>query len=585
MTKLQLPESFQNMMQQLLGEEYVAFLRGFDGKRQFGLRVNTSKIELEEFERIAPFHLRKIPWIPEGYFYEEEDAPARHPFYAAGLYYLQEPSAMTPASRLPVQPGERVLDLCAAPGGKATALGAKLRGKGLLVANDINNARAKALLRNLELFGISNAFVTNEPPYVLAEKYPEYFDKIMVDAPCSGEGMFRKNPAVIDAWQEKGPEYFSRLQKEIILHGADMLRPGGKMLYSTCTFSPAENERVITHLLRERPEMEVIPMEDYEGFSWGLTAFAGEEFHESCHLCRRIFPHKMPGEGHFMALLHKKEEGAGQRGETEREQMENTPAEQILPENIQPERIRMTYAPAGDIKAGKRKKDKKKRRKDSGQGRQNGRNKHWWEVCKDLGKEQQQAAAEFFSHVLLDLEPERMDVRGEKLYYVPEETREAKGIHFLRNGIYMGDFKKKRFEPSQPFALILSKDTFDRCLNFSGRDPRLENYLRGESLSLDWSGEQDDSLAAAGDESEMRAEDMLSKSRMQAGDSQSKSRMQAEDMRLKSRMQAGDSQSKSRKKQSGRNGWYLVLADGFPLGFGKVAGATLKNKYPAGWRK
>lgn len=264
-----------------------------------------------------------------------------------------------------------------------------------------------------------------------------------------------------------------------------------------------------------------------------------------------------------MALLHKKEEGAGQRGETEREQLENTPAEQILPENIQPERIRMAYAQAGDIKAGKRKKDKKKRRKDSGQGRQNGRNKHWWEVCKDLSKEQQQAAAEFFSHVLLDLEPGRMDVRGEKLYYVPEETREAKGIHFLRNGIYMGDFKKKRFEPSQPFALILSKDTFDRCLNFSGRDPRLENYLRGESLSLDWSGEQDDSLAAAGDESEMRAEDMLSKSRMQAG----------------------DSQSKSRKKQSGRNGWYLVLADGFPLGFGKVAGATLKNKYPAGWRK
>ena len=263
MTKLQLPESFQNMMQQLLGEEYEAFLRGFDGKRQFGLRVNTSKIELEEFERIAPFHLRKIPWIPEGYFYEEEDAPARHPFYAAGLYYLQEPSAMTPASRLPVQPGERVLDLCAAPGGKATALGAKLRGKGLLVANDINNARAKALLRNLELFGISNAFVTNEPPYVLAEKYPEYFDKIMVDAPCSGEGMFRKNPAVIDAWQEKGPEYFSRLQKEIILHGADMLRPGGRMLYSTCTFSPAENERVITHLLRERPEMEVIPLGTY----------------------------------------------------------------------------------------------------------------------------------------------------------------------------------------------------------------------------------------------------------------------------------------------------------------------------------
>ena len=278
MTQMQLPEKFLKTMKQILGEEYGAFLESFDGKRQFGLRVNTAKMKLEEFERIAPFHLSKIPWIADGYFYEEEDAPAKHPFYAAGLYYLQEPSAMTPASRLSVTPGERVLDLCAAPGGKATALGAKLQGEGLLVANDINNARAKALLRNLELFGISNAFVTNEPPHILAEHYPEYFDKIMVDAPCSGEGMFRKNPAVVEAWQEKGPEYFSRLQRDIILHAADMLRPGGRMLYSTCTFSPLENESVITHLLRERPEMEVIPMEDYEGLQKDLRPLAANNF-------------------------------------------------------------------------------------------------------------------------------------------------------------------------------------------------------------------------------------------------------------------------------------------------------------------
>ncbi len=507
MTKLQLPESFCNMMQQLLGEEYEAFLRGFDGRRQFGLRVNTSKMESEEFARIAPFHLRKIPWIADGYFYEEEDAPARHPFYAAGLYYLQEPSAMTPASRLPVKPGERVLDLCAAPGGKATALGAKLQGEGLLLANDINTARAKALLRNLELFGISNAFVTNEPPYILAEKYPEYFDKIMVDAPCSGEGMFRKNPAVIEAWQEKGPEYFSKLQKEIILHGAEMLRPGGMMLYSTCTFSPAENESIITHLLRERPEMEVVPMEDYEGFSPGVAAFDGETFHESCRLCRRIFPHKMLGEGHFLALLHKKEE---------KQCMETIGS---LTENV-------LWDTGND---GKRKKDKKKRKKDSRQVRQNVRNECWWDVCGGLDKEQRQAVAEFFSHVKRKLCPERIDVRGDKLYYVPEETREAQGIHFLRNGIYMGNLKKKRFEPSQPFALVLSKDTFDNCLDLPGDDLRLARYLRGESFQL--------------------CEDE------QTG------------------MVSGLT-----------NGWYLVLADGFPLGFGKIAGNVLKNKYPAGWR-
>ena len=532
MTQLQLPESFLEMMRQLLGEEFDAFLEGFDGKRQFGLRVNTSKMELEEFERIAPFHLRKIPWIPEGYFYEEEDAPARHPFYAAGLFYLQEPSAMTPASRLPVQPGERVLDLCAAPGGKATALGARLRGEGLLVANDINTARAKALLRNLELFGISNAFVTNEPPYVMAERYPEYFDKIMVDAPCSGEGMFRKNPAVIDAWQEKGPEYFSRLQKEIILHGADMLRPGGQMLYSTCTFSPAENESVIAHLLRERPEMEVIPMEDYEGFSHGLTSFDGESFHESCSLCRRIFPHKMAGEGHFMVLLRKKEE-------------EEARSDNMWSENVQPGNAQME-----EDSCGKRKKDKKKRKKTSRQNQRDDQNKNWWDACRGLDKEQRQALAEFFSHVCLPIQSERIDIRGDKIYYVPEETRADRmsgRIHFLRNGLYMGDLKKKRFEPSQPFALALSRETFDSCLNFPGEDERLQRYLRGESFQL--SAEE------------------------QAGIFFGRQKEPAEQIERQSSQTALP------------NGWYLILADGYPLGFGKLAGQTVKNKYPAGWRK
>ena len=557
MTQMQLPEKFLKTMEQILGEEYGAFLESFDGKRQFGLRVNTAKMKLEEFERIAPFHLSKIPWIADGYFYEEEDAPAKHPFYAAGLYYLQEPSAMTPASRLSVTPGERVLDLCAAPGGKATALGAKLQGEGLLVANDINNARAKALLRNLELFGISNAFVTNEPPHILAEHYPEYFDKIMVDAPCSGEGMFRKNPAVVEAWQEKGPEYFSRLQRDIILYAADMLRPGGRMLYSTCTFSPLENESVITHLLRERPEMEVIPMEDYEGFAEGLTAFGGEQFHESCRLCRRIFPHRMAGEGHFLALLYK-----------------HAPDENSnLSENVS--------APAGlssknaEKKSGKRKKEKKKKK----QSACTDGSRNWWDTCPGLDREQRQALADFFVHVHMPLQKERIDIRGDKVYYVPAEIlfgdsqlrsaafsageeraartrwsgaggrssggkRKQPGamptakIHFLRNGLYMGDLKKKRFEPSQPFALALSKDAFDQCLNFAGGDERLQRYLRGESIPLE-EGE-----AAA--------------------------------LNCRGPEPAGNTAS---------GGWYLVLADGCPLGFGKLAGHILKNKYPAGWRR
>lgn len=468
-----LPQSFLDSMKEILEEDYEAFLAGFDGQRQYGLRVNTLKMNLEEFERIAPFHLKKVPWISNGYFYEAEDVPAKHPFYSAGLYYLQEPSAMTPASRLKVQPGERVLDLCAAPGGKATELGAALQGEGLLVANDINTARARALLRNLELFGISNSFVTNEPPHVLAERFPEFFHKIMVDAPCSGEGMFRKNPAVVDSWQEKGPEYFSKLQREIIVQAADMLLPGGMMFYSTCTFSPLENEKTITHLLKERPDMEVIPMEDYEGFAEGLTSYRGEVFDESCKLCRRIWPHKMSGEGHFMALLHKKN-GVQQ-------QVQQTVSQSSI----------------------------------------------WWEKCKGLNKEQKAAAEDFFSHVNIAYDEKRIDVRGDNLYYLPAPKYDGRGLHFLRNGLFMGEFKKKRFEPSQPFALALHAQDFDQVLDFPADDERLSRYLRGETLDVS---------------------DLI----------------------------AGE------KK---RKGWQLVMVAGHPLGFGKLVNNNLKNKYPAGWRK
>ena len=468
-----LPQSFLDSMKEILGEDYDAFLAGFDGQRQYGLRVNTLKMNLEEFERIAPFHLKKVPWISNGYFYEAEDAPAKHPFYSAGLYYLQEPSAMTPASRLKVQPGERVLDLCAAPGGKATELGAALQGEGLLVANDINTARARALLRNLELFGISNSFVTNEPPHVLAERFPEFFHKIMVDAPCSGEGMFRKNPAVVDSWQEKGPEYFSKLQREIIVQAADMLLPGGMMFYSTCTFSPLENEKTITHLLKERPDMEVIPMEDYEGFAEGLTSYRGEVFDESCKLCRRIWPHKMSGEGHFMALLHKKS-GTQQ-------QVQQTGSQSSI----------------------------------------------WWEKCKGLNKEQKAAAEDFFSHVNIAYDGKRIDVRGDNLYYLPAPKYDGRGLHFLRNGLFLGEFKKKSFEPSQPFALALHAQDFDQVLDFPADDERLSRYLRGETLDVS---------------------DLI----------------------------AGE------KK---RKGWQLVMVAGHPLGFGKLVNNNLKNKYPAGWRK
>ena len=204
----ELPEEFVIRMKKLLTSEWELFRQVAEDERKYGLRVNTLKLSPLEFEGIAPFSLEKIPWIPNGYYVSRDDDPAGHPFYAAGLYYLQEPSAMTPASRLEVKPGDRVLDLCAAPGGKATELAARLAGKGLLVANDINRARSRALLRNIELFGVKNSMVTNEPPHVLSARFPDYFDKIMVDAPCSGEGL--KN---LTLWKIKSSKSLAKESK------------------------------------------------------------------------------------------------------------------------------------------------------------------------------------------------------------------------------------------------------------------------------------------------------------------------------------------------------------------------------------
>ena len=189
---MNLPKQFEDRMKRLLGDEYKAFLECYNKPYQGGLRVNTLKLSPEEFESLCPFSIKKIPWIYNGYYYESNEQPARHPYYNAGLYYIQEPSAMTPASLLPIEPGDMVLDLCAAPGGKSTELGARLKGEGMLVSNDISNSRAKALLKNIELFGIKNSLILSEPPDRLVGCFTEAFDKILVDAPCSGEGMFRK---------------------------------------------------------------------------------------------------------------------------------------------------------------------------------------------------------------------------------------------------------------------------------------------------------------------------------------------------------------------------------------------------------
>ena len=455
-----LPEAFQKKMKAILGEEYDDFLAGFEKPRHYGLRVNTAKITVEEFKELVPFHLTQIPWVENGFYYEEEDAPTRHPYYYAGLYYIQEPSAMTTASRLPVGPGERVLDLCAAPGGKATELGAKLKGKGMLLANDISNSRAKGLLKNLELFGISNLFVSSEESDKLKKAYPAYFDKILIDAPCSGEGMFRRDKAMVKDWLQKGPDYYVPIQRKLLLDAADMLKKGGMLLYSTCTFSVKENEENIAYLLQERPDMELLMPEWDEYFSHGKK--------EGFENCIRIFPHLAPGEGHFAALLGKRTDGEGQS-----KKCLKNPA-------------KSKKAPVSDLKD-----------------------------CPEF--------AVFMQQITKPLSG-KTEVQKERIYLLPEGTKIERGIRYLRTGLYLGDQKKKRFEPSQALAMCLKAEDFKKSVSFKGDDERVIRYLKGETLDL------------------------------------------------------SDTEAENEK------GWVLVCVDGYGLGWGKATGGTLKNKYYAGWR-
>ena len=502
-----LPEEFEIKMKKLLGAEYEEFLASYDSPRNFGLRVNVDKISPDEFEKIAPFHLTKIPWTENGYYYEEQDMPARHPFYYAGMYYLQEPSAMTPASRLVSQPGDKVLDLCAAPGGKATELGARLHGQGVLVANDISASRAKALLKNIEVFGIRNSFVVNEVPAKLAEKFPEFFDKILVDAPCSGEGMFRKDPAVAKVWDGNKPFECAKQQKEIITRAAQMLAPGGDMLYSTCTFSPEENEQVIQFLLDSRDDMEIREIQPYEGFAPGRPDVAYEGWDGECtdpvrrkmgtpdlKKCVRIWPHKMAGEGHFLALLHKKAPGE----EVAKEQN----CEKVLANTAK-------HSAISDIKG--------------------------------IGKPETKALTEFFADVSMEMNWKQVEVRKGQVYLVPEALGTRKGLVFLRNGLYLGEIRKDRFEPSQSFAMALKKEEYTAVIDLDYRDVRVEKYLRGETLEVD--------------------------------DIVEHNLQEAEKM----------SDTKSMKKRL-EKGWQLVCVNGYPLGWGKLVNGTLKNKYHAGWR-
>ncbi|RGK76639.1 RsmF rRNA methyltransferase first C-terminal domain-containing protein [Enterocloster bolteae] len=461
----QLPEAFLLKMQELLGEEFGQYLESFKEEWKPGLRVNTLKLSPGELAELVPWNLEPVPWADNGFYYDgtldgEVLRPSKHPAYYAGLYYLQEPSAMTPAAMLPVVPGDRVLDLCAAPGGKSTELASKLKGRGMLVSNDISYSRARALLKNLELAGAANICVTSEAPEKLAGVWPEFFDKILVDAPCSGEGMFRRDEDMVKDWNEKGPEYYVPIQRQILSQAAAMLRPGGYMLYSTCTFSVEEDEGNVAYVLEEFPQMQLCCLDlDKVPGACGGFGLSG---------CMRLFPYRLKGEGHFLALMRKK---GGDDG-----------GKEILPPM------------------------------DSGTARKRVRAV---EKEKELDAFLRQSGAEW--------DYGRIVIHQDNVYYLPEGLAWNLPLRFLRTGLFLGELKKGRFEPSQALAMSMKAGQFPNTVSFPAGDSRVLRYLKGETISLE------------GDEGPVK-------------------------------------------------GWCLAAMEGFPLGWAKGTGMSLKNKYYPGWR-
>lgn len=457
-----LPQDFTERMQCMLGDEFPAFLASYEQEKWKGLRLNPLKTFGEQFE--TDWRLVPVPWAEHGYYYDKELMPGKHPYHAAGVYYIQEPSAMAPARYLDAQPGEVILDLCAAPGGKSTQIAGAMQGQGLLLCNEIHPARAKILSENIERMGICNALVTNETPARLAERYEECFDRIMVDAPCSGEGMFRKNEDACEEWSLEQVALCADRQDEILEAAAQMLKPGGRLVYSTCTFAPEENEGSISRFLAKHPEYEILPVEKAEGMSGGRADWIqGAAAHIEDTI--RMFPHRLRGEGHYLAVLKK----SGERG-------------QAGGENV----------PEWELEKGIMNPSKE---------------------CRDYLSFEEE-------YLKIRLHTEGKLIRfGDQLYLAPQSLPALKGLKVLRAGLHLGSMKKNRFEPSHALALALRGEQVRFSKNLAADSREIQAYLRGQTLEAE-----------------------------------------------------------------GEKGWYLITADGYSIGWGKLSGNVMKNHYPKGLR-
>ncbi len=436
-----LPADFEKRMQDMLGTAYPVFLEGYDKEKIQSLRLNPWKVNRDDFLAKTTFHLKEVPWEKNGFYYEAEDTPGKHPYHEAGAYYIQEPSAMSPAAYLEANPGEKILDLCAAPGGKTTQIAGYMEQKGLLVCNEIHPQRAKILAENVERMGIGNALVTNEAPAKLASLFDGFFDRILVDAPCSGEGMFRKNEIAGDEWSLENVKLCAERQDEILDAADTMLRAGGRLVYSTCTFAPAENEGSISRFLMRHPDYEILEVPFFEGMDHGHVDWCNydkENVTPVSEISRtiRLWPHMLDGEGHFLAVLQKK--GEVPQGYTG---FSKNGFEKVLEANVK-------------------------------------------KPSKELS-------------TFLDFQKKTLNINildrfqgviafGDNLYAIPEDMPSLKGLKVMRPGLHLGTLKKERFEPSHALALYLRPEEMRHECQVSMQDAN--QFLNG--MTLNYEGEK-----------------------------------------------------------------------------------------------
>lgn len=430
------PDDFLQKMRALLPpNEYGRFLAAYTQPAHIGLRVNTLKLSATDFSSMSPFPLTPAGGFdPAAFTTPPDERPGRHPYHDAGLYYLQEPSAMVAASLLAPQPGELVLDIAAAPGGKATHLssllnrdaaadvGSVLRrtlpSEGLLVANDLVRNRATILAENLARWGAANSLVTAAEPERLAEQFGPIFDRVLVDAPCSGEGMFRRQGAF--EWSERMVIACAQRQSSLLATATGLVRPGGWLLYATCTFSPEENEGTIARFLEDHPGYDLIDPPRFAGFGRGRPHWAGEVPRPDLSRAVRLWPQDFAGEGHFLALL-------------QRSDADDDPTPRPRPFAIRP--------PGAAELA------------------------HWRAFTADT--------------LALELPEDRLHAAGGRLYLLPARRPDTGRLSLVRYGVVLGELRPGYFRPSVELALALTAADVDRAIRWSPEDKRLAAYAQG----------------------------------------------------------------------------------------------------------